>query len=134
MANPNIAALTTIYGNTAYVAPSTTAATVSWTYNGSTSLTGLTPAAGTVNKITGLVVSNLTGTAATATVGVGNNATFGSATLVGYLAYQISIPAGATLIITDKTTDVYITENQSVGVTSSTAGALTFTATFEAIT
>jgi hypothetical protein len=134
MANPNIAALTTIYGNTAYVAPSTTAATVSWTYNGSTALTGLTPAAGTVNKITGLVVSNLTSTPALATIGVGNNATFGSATLVGYLAYQISIPAGATLIITDKTTDVYITENQSVGVISGTASALTFTATFEAIT
>jgi hypothetical protein len=134
MANPNIAALSTIYGNTAYVAPSTTSATTTWTYNGTTGITGLTPAAGTVNKITGLVVSNTTASAATATVGVGNNATFGSATLIGYLAYQISVPAGATLIITDKTTDVYITENQSVGVTSGTASALTYTATFEAIT
>ena len=134
MANPNIAALTSIYGNTAYVIPSTTAATTSWTYNGTTSLTGLTPATGTVNKITGLTVANTTASAATATVGIGNNATFGSATVVSYPAYQISVPAGATLIIIDKTTDVYITENQSVGVTSGTASALTYTATFEAIT
>jgi len=134
MANPNIAALTSIYGNTAYVVPSTTSATTSWTYNGTTSLTGLTPAAGTVNKITGLIVSNTTGSPATATVGVGNNATFGSATVIGYLAYQISVPANASLIVVDKTTDLYITENQSVGVTSGTGSALTYTAVFEAIT
>ena len=133
MANPNIAALTTIYGNTAYVVPSTTSATATWTYNGTTSLTGLTPASGTVNKITGLIVSNTTASAAYATVGVGNNATFGSATVIGYLAYQISVPANASLIVVDKTTDLYITENQSVGVTSGTASALTYTAIFEAI-
>jgi len=134
MANANIAALTSIYGNTAYVVPSTTGATTSWTYNGSTSLTGLTPASGTVNKITGLIVSNTTASAAYATVGVGNNATFGSATVIGYVAYQISVPANASLIVVDKTTDLYITENQSVGVTSGTASALTYTAIFEVIT
>lgn len=133
MANPNIAALSTIKGNTAYVVPSGTSATVSWTYDGSTSLTGLTPASGTVNKITGLIVSNTTASAAYATVGVGNNATFGSATVIGYLAYQISVPANASLIVVDKTTDLYITENQSVGVTSGTGSALTYTAIFEAI-
>jgi hypothetical protein len=134
MANPNIAALTTIKGNTAYVVPSGTGATTSWTFDGTTTLTGLTPAANTVNKITGLVVSNVTGSAVAATVGVGNNATFGSATVIGYIAYQISVPANASLIIVDKTTDLYITENQSVGVTSGTGSALTFTAIFEAIT
>lgn len=133
MANPNIAALSTINGNTAYVIPSTTSATTSWTYNGTTSLTGLTPATGTVNKITGLIVSNTTGASASATVGVGNNATFGSATVVSYLAYQIAVPANASLIVVDKTTDLYITENQSVGVTSGTGSALTYTAIFEAI-
>jgi hypothetical protein len=134
MANPNIAALTTIKGQTAYVVPSGTGATTSWTFDGSTTLTGLTPAANTVNKITGLIVSNTTASAAAATIGVGNNATFGSATVIGYLAYQISVPANASLIVVDKTTDLYITENQSVGVTSGTASALTYTAIFEAIT
>ena len=134
MANPNIAALTSLYGNTAYVVPATTGATVSWTYNGTTTLTGLTPAAGTVNKITGLIVSNTTATAALATIGVGNNATFGSATVIGYIAYQITVPANASLIVIDKTIDLYITENQSVGVTSGTASALTYTAILEVIT
>lgn len=134
MANPNIAALTTIKGNTAYVVPSGTSATTSWTFDGSTALTGLTPAANTVNKITGLIVSNTTASAVAATIGVGNNATFGSATVIGYIAYQISVPANSSLIVVDKTTDLYITENQSVGVTSGTGSALTYTAIFEAIT
>ena len=132
MANPNILGATSIYGNTAYVLPSTTGATTSWTYNGSTSLTGLTPATGTVNRITSIVVSNTTASAANATVQVANNATFGSGTAYS-LAYQISVPANASLIVTDKTTSFYITENQSVGVTSGTGSALTYVATFEAI-
>jgi hypothetical protein len=134
MANANIAALTSIKGNTAYVVPSGTGATTSWTFDGTTALTGLTPAANTVNKITGLIVSNTTASAVAATVGVGDNATFGSATVIGYIAYQISVPANSSLIVVDKTTDLYITENQSVGVTSGTGSALTYTAIFEAIT
>ena len=134
MANPNIAALSSIYGNTAYCVPSGTSATTSFTYDGTTTLTGLTPASGTVNKITGIFVSNTTGSSVNATVAVGNNATFGSATVTAYLAYAISVPAGATLIVADKTTDIYITENQSVAVTSATGSALTYAVCFEAIT
>lgn len=134
MANPNIVNVTTIKGNTAYVIPSGTSATTSWTHDGTTSLTGLTPAAGTVNRITSVVVSNTTGSAVNCTVAIGNNATFGSATVVSYFAYQISVPANASLIVVDKTTSFYVTENQSVGVTSGTGSALTYTATFEAIT
>lgn len=134
MANPNIVNVTSIYGNTAYVIPSTTSATTSWTYNGTTSLTGLTPAVGSVHRVTSITVANTTASAANCTIGVGNNATFGSATVVSYPAYQISVPANATLIVVDKTTSLYITENQSVGVTSGTASALTYTATFEIIT
>lgn len=133
MANPNIAALTSIYGNTAYVTPTATTVSVAWTYSGSTALTGLTPAVGTVNKITGIVVSNVTASAATITIGVSNNATYASGTAY-YIAYQIAIPAGATLIVTDKTTGFYITENQSVGVIVGTASALNVVATFEVIT
>jgi len=133
MANPNIVNVTSIYGNTAYVVPSTTANTTSWTYNGSSSLTGLTPATNSVNRITGIVVANTTGSAVAATVAIANNPTFASGTVFTYPAYQISVPANASLIITDKTTDFYITENQSVAVVSGTANALTFTATFEVI-
>ena len=133
MANPNILSITTLNGNTGYVLPASTAVSVAWTYNGSTSLTGLTPAAGTVNKIESIVVSNTTGSAAAASVAISNNATYGSGTPY-YIAYQISVPANATLIITDKTTSFYVTENQSVGVISGTSSALTFVAAFDVIT
>lgn len=133
MANPNIVNVTSIYGNTAYMTPSGTSATTSWTYNGTTSLTGLTPAANTVNRVTSIVVSNTTASAVACTVAISDNATYSSGT-PRYLAYQISVPANASLIVTDKTTSFYVTENQSVGVISATGSALTYVATFEAIT
>jgi hypothetical protein len=133
MANPNIISVTTLNGNTGYVLPASTAVSVAWTYNGSTSLTGLTPAAGTVNKIESIIVSNTTGTAAAASVAISNNPVFASGTPY-YIAYQISVPANASLIITDKTTSFYVTENQSVGVIAGTSSALTFVATFDVIT
>ena len=133
MANPNLQASTSIYGNTAYVIPSTTSVRVAWTYNGSTSLTGLTPAAGSVNKVNNITVSNVSGAAATITIGVSNNATYASGTPY-YLAYQIAVPVGATLIVVDKTTPIYITENQSVGVIVGTANALNIVASFEVVT
>jgi hypothetical protein len=135
MANPNIVNVTSILGNVGYVIPSAAAtATTSWTYNGTTALTGLTPAVGTVNRITSITAANTTSSAVTATIAIGNNATFGSATVTTYPAYQISVPPNATLIIIDKTNSVYITESQSVAAYSGTASALTFTVTFEQIT
>lgn len=135
MANPNIVNVVSIYGNVGYVIPSAAAtATTSWTYDGTTALTGLKPAVGTVNRITSITASNTTSSAVTATIAIGNNGTFGSATVVTYPAYQISVPPNATLIIIDKTNSVYVTENQSVAAYSGTASALTFTATFEQIT
>jgi len=133
MANPNIVNVTSIYGNVAYVTPSATSVSTAWTYNGTTALTGLTPASGTVNRVTSIVVANVTSSAANCTVQIANNATFGSGTAYS-IAYQISVPPNASLIVTDKTSSFYVTENQSVGVTSGTASALTYTATFEAIT
>jgi len=96
-------------------------------------LTGLTPASGTVNRVTSIVVANVTSSAATATVAIANNATFGSGTAYT-IAYQVSVPANSSVIVTDKTTSFYVTESQSVGVTSGTGSALAYTATFEAIT
>ena len=132
MANPNIVNVGNIFGNTAYVTPSTTSANTAWTYNGTTALTGLTPATGTVNRITSIIISNTTSSAASATVAISNNPTFASG--IAYsMANVISVPPNASLVITDKTTVFYVTENQSVGVTSSTGSALTYVVTFEAI-
>jgi len=133
MANPNIVNVTSIYGNVAYLIPSATSVSTVWTYNGTSSLTGLTPAAGTVNRVTSIVVANVTSSAANCTVQISNNSTFASGTAYS-IAYQISVPPNASVIVTDKTTSFYVTENQSVGVISGTASALVYTATFEAIT
>jgi len=122
MANPNITAVNSIYGNTTYLIPSTTSATT-WT--------SLTPAAGTVYKVNSIVAANVTGTAATITVSV-NSATAGGGTAYR-LAYQITVPANASLIITDKTTAFYIGEAQSIVVTSGTANSIELVASYDAI-
>jgi uncharacterized membrane protein len=123
MANPNIVAVTNIYGNTSYLIPSTSSVTT-WT--------ALTPAVGTVNRVNNLVASNVTGTAVPVTVSV-NSATGGGGTAYR-IAYQISVPANASLIIVDKTTSLYIGEAQSVVVTVGTGSAIELTASYEAIT
>jgi hypothetical protein len=138
MANPNIVNVTTINGSTAYLLPSSTSVSVAWTYadpstSGSVSLTGLTPASGTVNRINNIVVSNTTASAANCSVAISNNPTFASGTAY-YIASTISVPAYSSLIVTDKTTAFYVTQFQSVGVISGTASALTYVASFEAIT
>ena len=123
MANPNIVNVTSIYGNTSYLIPSTTSATT-WT--------ALTPAAGTVNKIDNIVASNVTGSAVAVTVSV-NSATGGGGTAYR-IAYQISVPANASLIIIDKTTAIYLGESQSIVVTVGTGSAIELTSSYEAIT
>jgi hypothetical protein len=123
MANPNIVNVTSIYGNTSYLIPSTTAATV-WT--------ALTPAAGTVNKIDNIVAANVTASAANVTVSI-NSATAGGGTAYR-IASTISVPAYASLIVVDKTTAFYCGESQSIVVTVGTSSAIEFTASYEAIT
>lgn len=123
MANPNIVSVTSIYGNTSYLIPSTTNATT-WT--------ALTPSAGTINKIDNIVASNVTASPVAVTVSI-NSATGGGGTAYR-IAYQISVPANASLIITDKTTAFYVGEDQSVVVTVGTGSAIELTSSYEAIT
>ena len=123
MANPNIVSVTSIYGNTSYLIPSGTSATT-WT--------ALTPASGTVNKIDNIVAANVTGSTATITVSI-NSATSGGGTAYR-IAYQISVPANASLIVVDKSTSIYVGEGQSIVVTSGTSSAIEMTAAYEAIT
>lgn len=123
MANPNIVNVTSIYGNTSYLIPSNTSATT-WT--------ALTPAVGTVNKIDNIVAANVTASAVAVTVSI-NSATGGGGTAYR-IAYQISVPANASLIIVDKTTAFYCGESQSIVVTVGTGSAIELTASYEAIT
>ena len=123
MANPNIVNVTSIYGNTSYLIPSTTAATT-WT--------ALTPSANTVNKIDNIVASNVSVAAATVTVAI-NSAAAGAGTNYR-LVYQVPVPVNASIVIVDKSTAFYLGEAQSIVVTVGTASAIELTASYEAIT
>ena len=123
MANPNLINTSSIYGNTNYLIPSTTSATV-WT--------ALTPAAGTVNKINNLVASNVTGSVATVTVAI-NSAAGGLGTNYR-LVFQVPVPVNASIVIADKSTAFYLGEAQSIVVTVGTSSAIELTASYEAIT
>ena len=123
MANPNIVNVSTITGNTTYVALSTT---------GATTLLSNAASSGLVYKVDNIVVSNVNGsTAANVTVSV-NSAAAGGGTAYR-LAYQISVPAGASLIVTDKSTAFYLMENQSVVITAGTANYLEAVLSYENI-
>jgi hypothetical protein len=123
MANPNIVNVSSIYGNTSYLIPSTTAATT-WT--------ALTPATNTINKIDNIVAANVTALTATLTVSI-NSAAAGAGTAYR-LIYQVPVPANAAIVIADKSTAFYLGEAQSVVVTVGTASAIELTASYEAIT
>jgi hypothetical protein len=123
MANPNIVNVTSIYGNTSYLIPGTTAATT-WT--------ALTPASNTVNKIDNIVAANVTASAATVTVAI-NSAAAGAGTNYR-LIYQVTVPINAAIVIVDKSTAFYLGEAQSIVVTVGTASAIELTASYEAIT
>jgi hypothetical protein len=123
MANPNLINSSSIYGNTNYLIPSTTSATV-WT--------ALTPAAGTVNKIGNIVASNVTASVATVTVAI-NSAAAGAGTNYR-LVYQVPVPVNASIVVADKSTAFYLGEAQSIVVTVGTASAIELTASYEAIT
>ncbi len=123
MANPNIVNVTSIYGNTSYLIPSSTSATT-WT--------ALTPASGTVNKIDNIVATNVTASIATVTVAI-NSAAAGAGTNYR-LVYQIPVPVNASIVVVDKSTAFYLGEAQSIVVTVGTASAIELTASYEAIT
>ena len=123
MANPNLINSSSIYGNTNYLIPSTTSATV-WT--------ALTPAAGTVNKIDNIVASNVTGSVAVVTVAI-NSAAAGAGTNYR-LVFQVPVPVNASIVVVDKSTAFYLGEAQSIVVTVGTGSAIELTASYEAIT
>ncbi len=123
MANPNIVNVTSIYGNTSYLIPSTT---------GATTWTALTPASGTVNKVNNIVASNVTGSVANVTVSI-NSAAAGGGTAYR-LIYQVPVPVNASIVIVDKSTAFYLGEAQSIVVTVGTSSAIELTASYEAIT
>tara|TARA_R110002167_G_scaffold9644_15_gene44690 strand:- start:5377 stop:5775 length:399 start_codon:yes stop_codon:yes gene_type:complete len=130
MANPNIVAVTSIYGKTTYLTPSGTASLI---------LLPNAASSGKVLKINQIVAANINGSAAVdCTVDIYTNGAVaqGSAPSGGTayrIASTISVPADATLIVADKTTAIYLEEATSIAVTSGTASGITFSISYEEI-
>jgi hypothetical protein len=123
MANPNIAAVAAIYGNTSTTSLSTTNAT---------SIVSNAASSGKVYKINSLVVANIDGTnAADITINVYSAASLGGTGTA--IASTISVPADATLIIIDKTTQIYLLEDKSIGAIAGTASDLVVTCSWDEI-
>ena len=127
MANPNIVAVTAIVGNTSTNLISSTADPFA------TALASNAASSGKVYKINSIVVANVDGTsAADITIKI-----FSAAALGGtgtQIASTISVPADASLIVTDKTTSFYLLEDKSIGATASAANDLVVTVSWEEIT
>jgi hypothetical protein len=130
MANPNIAAATSILGTTTFLTPSGTSAVVLLP-NGASS--------NQVFKINQIVAANVNGSAAVdTTVSIYSNGAVaqGSAPSGGTaypIASTVSVPADASLVVTDKTTAIYLMEGQSIIVTSGTANGIAYTISYEVI-
>lgn len=123
MANPNIVNVAAIYGNSSQTALSSTSAT---------SIVSNAAASGKVFKINSITVANVDGTAAAdITINVYSAAALGGTAFP--IVSTISVPADATLIVTDKTTTFYLLENQSIGATAGTANDLVVNASWEEI-
>jgi hypothetical protein len=123
MANPNIVNVTSIVGNSLSVAVGTSA----------TQLASNAASSGKVFKINSILIANIDGTAAAdVTVNIYSAASMGGTATA--IASTISVPADASLIVTDKTTAFYLLENQSIGALASATGDLVATISFEEIT
>jgi hypothetical protein len=90
-------------------------------------------------KINQIVAANVNGSAAVnTTVSLYTNGSVaqGSAPSGG-TAYPIvstvSVPASASLIVVDKSTQLYLLEGQSISVTSGTASGIAYTISYELI-
>ena len=123
MANPNIVNVAAIYGENSSVSLTTTSAT---------SLVSNAASSGKVYKINTIMVANVDGTnAADITINKYSAAALGGTAFP--TVSTVSVPADATLIVLDKTTAIYLKENESIGATAGTASDLVVTTSWEEI-
>ena len=123
MANPNIVNVTSILGDNSSTSLTSTSAT---------SIVSNAASSGKVLKINTLIVSNVDGTnACDITINKYSAAALGGTAYA--IASTISVPADASLIVVDKTTSIYLKENESIGATAGTASDLIVTCSWEDI-
>lgn len=126
MAAPNILAATTATPHTVSITPADTARNA----------LVAAPSTGAAQKINQIIVANIDGTNAydaTVELRLADGTTYRS------IASTISVPADASVIISDKTTMFYLMDTSVSGeastlwATSSTASKLTYTVSYETI-
>lgn len=116
MANPNIVNVSAVYGRTVGVALGTSGSTV------------LSTSTSTVRKINSIVVSNIDGTNdadVTVYASIDSN--------TRYLAYQITVPAKSTLVVTSKDTSFYLEESDTLSALASAASDLHIIVSYDEI-
>jgi hypothetical protein len=124
VANPNIVNVTTILGNTSSTLISSTADPFA------TALASNAASSGKVYKINSIVAANVDGSSACdITIKIFSAAALGGTGTA--IASTISVPADATLIVTDKTTSFYLLEDKSIGATASAANDIVVTVSWE---
>jgi hypothetical protein len=117
MANPNIVAVSTITGKTSVLVLTGTAANIVSNSTGSNRIL----------KVDSLYIANTTTSAATVTVDVTRSST------AYRIASTITVPANATLVVIDKTTNLFLEEGDGLRGLTGTANALHAVASYEEI-
>jgi hypothetical protein len=118
MANPNIVNVTSILGKTAHVNLTTS----------SQSIVANAANSNKVFKINTIIVANVDGTAAADVTVNYNNAGTNFA-----LASTISVPADSTLVILDKSSSIYLEEDDAIQALASATGDLVIHISYEEI-
>jgi len=119
MANPNILNATSILGKSAGLAVTTSPTSIVTNSSGSN----------TIVKINSLIVSNVNGTlSADVSVDI-----FKNQTTAFDLAFTISVPADATLVVISKDAFVYLEENDSLRLYSSNNSYLEAVCSYEIV-
>ena len=125
MANPNIVEVTNING-------------AAGGYMLTTTIGGMTLAvpAVTVWKINTITVANITATACWVSVWRYTNSIagpYGTSSLDGYIAYQVSIPGKSSLSVIDKSISIYLNEGHRISAMAESNSSLHFHASWEVI-
>ena len=117
MANPNLGSVTSILANTVTAALTTTTTTAL--------LSGVT---NQVHKVNSIVIANINGTnAASCTL------SYFDGTNDRSFAYQVTVPAGSTLVLIDKNSGFYVTENGAIRGGASLNSYLTALISYETL-
>ena len=118
MANPNIVNVSVIQGKVAGAAVTTSAV----------ALVSNAASSGKIFKINSLSIANIGASNASITVDV-----YKGQSTAYRLAYTITVPTAATLVVVSKDTSIYLEENDSLRVTASANTALEAVCSYEEI-